>query len=71
MAYLPLASPNPPPIGCIHSGSTLKEVLNEVLDHLFDIARPRSSVEKSIGFLNRVSEVRFLPGAPIGVFGFA
>jgi hypothetical protein len=24
---------------------------------------PRSSVEKSIGFLNRVSEVRFLPGA--------
>jgi hypothetical protein len=25
---------------------------------------PRSSVEKSIGFLNRVSEVRFLPGAP-------
>jgi hypothetical protein len=25
---------------------------------------PRSSVEKSSGFLNRVSEVRFLPGAP-------
>jgi hypothetical protein len=26
--------------------------------------RPRSSVEKSNGFLNRVSQVRFLPGAP-------
>jgi hypothetical protein len=26
---------------------------------------PRSSVEKSTGFLNRVSQVRFLPGAPL------